>query len=191
MTMRFNTAIVLATSLISFTGCNELRARNLDAQITDQTSEAARAQQDQRRRLPELTEEQREQVRERVRHRSRAPETDYCALVAALSENQQIVDSADIDVILGSWGRVGSAADINADNIVDGADLGIGLGCFEGPVPGDFDGDGAVTMGTDYVLLLNMFGMIVSESPEAAPYDLSSDGVVDAADIAVFLSYIL
>lgn len=189
--MRLNTAILLATGMISLTGCNELRARALDGQITDQSSEAARAKQDQKRRLPELTEEQREHVRERVRHRSRAPETDACALVAALAENQQIVDSADIDVILGSWGRIGSAADINADNIVDGADLGIGLGCFEGPVPGDFDGDGAVTMSVDYVLFLNMYGSIVSEVPEAAPYDLNSDGVVDSADLGIFLSYIL
>ena len=188
--MRFQTAIVLTVSLISFTGCQEFRTNN-EATISTQADAAALARQDQRksRPLPQLTEEQREQVRERVRHRSRAPESDLCELVAALSENQQIVDSADIDVILGSWGRHGSAADVNSDGIVDGADLAIGLGCFEGPVPGDFDGDGTVTMGTDFVMLLNMFGLIVSESPEAAPYDLNSDGVIDSADLGIFLSY--
>ncbi len=188
--MNFKAAVVFSmVGALSFTGCEQLRARAKDSERDRSTEETQRGRESVRQ-LPELRTEHIEVIRERTRDRSRPAETDLCIKVAALSENLQIADSADIDVILGSWGRVGSAADVNSDNIVDGADLGIGLGCIEGPLPGDFDGDGTVSMTTDFVMLLNFMGFIVSESPEAAPYDLTGDGVVDAADLAVFLGLV-
>ncbi|MFO0875697.1 MAG: GC-type dockerin domain-anchored protein [Phycisphaerales bacterium] len=45
-----------------------------------------------------------------------------------------VVDGADLGVLLGDWGSLRTAADLNGDGTVDGADLGLLLGAW-GPCP--------------------------------------------------------
>lgn len=41
-----------------------------------------------------------------------------------------VIDGADLGILLGAWGSVGSPADLNNDGVVDGADLSSLLGCW-------------------------------------------------------------
>jgi len=44
----------------------------------------------------------------------------------------QVVDGADLGLLLGAWGQAsgGAPTDLNGDGIVDGADLGLLLGAW-------------------------------------------------------------
>jgi len=51
-----------------------------------------------------------------------------------LSDNDRVIDGADLGALLGAWGSADAEADLNADGVVDGADLGMLLGAW-GPCP--------------------------------------------------------
>ena len=46
--------------------------------------------------------------------------------------SDNVVDGADLGLLLGAWGTSSGNADLNNDNTVDGADLGILLGAWGG-----------------------------------------------------------
>ncbi|MCB9839073.1 MAG: right-handed parallel beta-helix repeat-containing protein [Phycisphaeraceae bacterium] len=50
--------------------------------------------------------------------------------------NDGVIDTADLGVLLGAFGSAGPLGDLNGDSVVDTADLGILLGDFGGACPG-------------------------------------------------------
>lgn len=46
--------------------------------------------------------------------------------------SDDLIDGADLGLLLGAWGSADEAADLNADGVVDGADLGLLLGAWSG-----------------------------------------------------------
>lgn len=108
-----------------------------------------------------------------------APGAAYAAHCAADLQNDGTVDTVDLNILLGCWGRTTNpcaGADFNGDGEVGCFDLEYLLSNWgDCPCAGDLDGDGQVGS-ADLALLL-------ADWDHDCRYDLTENGFVDDGDI--------
>lgn len=96
-----------------------------------------------------------------------------------LSAQSEARNDSDLQALLDAWGTGNSDWDLNQDGIVDGVDLGIHLN--GGPIEVE---ESNVPGGSD----LSIDGFASAWGTSDPAYDLNADGVVDGADLGLFLN---
>ena len=95
-----------------------------------------------------------------------------------LSAQSEAATDSDVQGLLDAWGTADTEWDLNGDGIVDGLDLGIQL---NGGVEGGTAGSTAAEAE------LNVEGFAAAWGTSDTAYDLNADGIVDGADLGLFL----
>jgi formylglycine-generating enzyme required for sulfatase activity len=99
------------------------------------------------------------------------------------------VNGADLGVLLGQWATSGgtTGADINADGTVNGADLGRILGAW-GPCPIPATAQSCLgDLNADRTVTGADLGILLGQWGQAGSGDLNGDGIVGGADLGLLL----